>query len=119
MMYYVNGILPEGLSKTDEMLIKQVENAAKEIEELASGDYEELAEYFEDVCDVEIKIGGDFKYRGVEIQVAFGGPNIYLNTATKKIEGYWGLGNSFYTTIDEKACNAVDSYFEDYYETCR
>ena len=119
MMYFVNGVLPENLDKTDKMLMDMVRNTAEKIETLASGDYEELAEYFEDVCDVKITIGGDFRYRGVVIQLAFGGPNIYFDTATGKVEGYWGFGNSFYDRVSDSAIDAVDDYYEDYYETCR
>ena len=104
---------------TKEQLKADVLSIAKDIETVASGDYEELAEYFEDVCDVEITIGGDFRYRGVVIQLAFGGPNIYFDTATGKVEGYWGFGNSFYDCVSDFAVDAVDDYYEDYYETCR
>ena len=120
MMYSVFGILPANLSQADKSLVEEVRTTAETLEELiARGDDEELAEYLEDVCDVEIKIGGDFKYRSVELQIAFGGPNMYLDTATCKIKGYWGFGDSFYAEVSDDVADAVDDYFENYYEDCR
>ena len=121
MMYSVDCILSEVVNNHDnKLLIERVRAAAENLEELiARGDDEELLDYLEDVCDVEIKIGGDFKYRGVELQIAFGGPTIYLNTATCKIEGYWGFCDGFYTRISDDVADAVDDYFREYYEECR
>ena len=32
----------------------------------------------------------DKSFKGAELLVAFGGPNIYINTVTKTVEGSWG-----------------------------
>ena len=120
MLYHVNGNLPQNLSNSDKQLITQVTSIADDLEKIVSkDDYEELADYLDDVLDVEFKIGGDFRYRGVQIQLAFGGPNIYFDTISGKVEGYWGFGNSFYATVNNATCDAVDDYYENYFETCR
>lgn len=47
-----------------------------------------LYEYISDCLEIEYtkSLSGDLK--GVNILVAFGGPNIYINTRTGKIEAY-------------------------------
>lgn len=47
-----------------------------------------LYEYISDALEVEYtkNLAGDLK--GVKILAVFGGPNIYINTGTGKIEGY-------------------------------
>lgn len=47
-----------------------------------------LYEYIIDALDIEYtkNLAGDLK--GVRILAVFGGPNIYINTGTGKIEGY-------------------------------
>ena len=102
--------------KVNAELKASVISIAEGIEKAASG--EELAEYLEDVLDVEISIGGDFRYRGVEIQLAFGGPNIYFNTNTGEVKGYWGT-DKFSWCVKSFAVDAVDDYFEEYYNSCR
>ena len=101
-----------------ENLKNSVIGIAEELETLAGGDYEELAEYLEDVLDVEIKIDVNFRYRGVVLQLAFGGPNIYFNSKSGDVIGLWGC-NQFTWRVKSFACDAVDDYYEDYYESCR
>ena len=103
----------------EKQLQKMVELAAKRLTKAASGKPEKLAKYLEDVCDVEISIGANLKYRCAKVQLAFGGPNITFDTATGKVEGVWGFSLSSYTVVDDSVCYAVDDYYEDYYETCR
>ena len=100
-------------------LRKMVELAAKRLTKAASGKPEKLAEYLEDVCDVEISIGADLKYRCAKVQLAFGGPNIYFDTATGKVEGGWGFSINARVWVDDSVGEAVDDYYEDYYECCR
>ena len=46
-------------------------------------------DYLEDVLDIQYIISSDKKYLGARVLVAFGGPNIWINTQTKTVEGYW------------------------------
>lgn len=58
-------------------------------------------DYLEDVLDIEWKLNSDRSFKGARLLVAFGGPNIYIDTAKNTVEGYWW--NESYT----------DSYVED------
>lgn len=46
-------------------------------------------------------VDSDLNYRGAEILVAGGGPNIWVCTETNTVEGYWGF--------DKVTCGYVDN----------
>lgn len=46
-------------------------------------------DYLQDALDIEYIVNKDRNYLGARILVAFGGPNIWVNTRTKLVEGYW------------------------------
>jgi hypothetical protein len=46
-------------------------------------------DYLTDALDIEYIVNGKREYLGARVLVAFGGPNIWVNTRTKKVEGYW------------------------------
>ena len=58
-------------------------------------------DYLSDVLDIQYIVTSEKQYIGARVLVAFGGPNIWINTQTKTIEGYWW---------DE---SAFASYYED------
>ena len=47
-----------------------------------------IAEYINDCLEIEYTMNLSGELRGVKILVVFGGPNVYVNTRTAKIEGY-------------------------------
>lgn len=47
-------------------------------------------DYLEGVLDVNWILNSDKSLRGAELLVAFGGPNIYVDTVHKVVTGYWG-----------------------------
>ena len=77
-----------------EMLRDHVQHIVETIE---TGEYEPNDEdcgcsgfdYLEDVLDIEWILNGDKTLKGARILVAFGGPNIWINTVTEQVEGYW------------------------------
>jgi predicted RNA-binding Zn-ribbon protein involved in translation (DUF1610 family) len=94
-------------------IVNQIENSA-DVESCthcgtnlalwAEGDYsqdcpdcgEEIAremngyDYLSDVLDIEYIVGSDkTTLLGARILVTFGGPNIWINTKTKQVEGAW------------------------------
>lgn len=79
-------------------------------------DFEQLSlyDYFEDALDIEFCIGSDKSYRSVQIMVAWGGPNIYINTGSKSVELYWWGDHATYP-IDRDACDEIDAWAEEYY----
>jgi hypothetical protein len=59
-------------------------------DELNSDDQEMSAfDYLQDALDIEYIVNSKREYLGARVLVAFGGPNIWINTRTKKVEGYW------------------------------
>jgi hypothetical protein len=46
-------------------------------------------DYLSDVLDIEYIVNGKKEYLGARVLVAFGGPNIWINTRTQQVEGYW------------------------------
>jgi DNA-directed RNA polymerase subunit RPC12/RpoP len=79
-------------------------------------DLEQLSvwDYLADCLDVEYRCGSYREYRSVQIMVAWGGPNIYLDTASKAVELYWWNESARYLLSDE-AAEALDQWAEDYW----
>ena len=86
-------------------------------EEIDERDAEQLSlyDYFDDIFDIEYRISGNREFRSVCIMIACGGPNIYIDTGTRKVELYWWSDRAsypiHYETIDE-----IDAYFEELYQ---
>lgn len=80
----------------DEALKQQVNHIARTIE--AGGD---AMEYLEDSLEIEYYVGSDKQYRGARVLVAFGGPNIWIDTKFKRVEGHW-WGDSYSATFTDE-----------------
>lgn len=54
-------------------------------------DGEEMSafDYLQDALDIEYIVNSKREYLGARVLVTFGGPNIWVNTRTKVVEGYW------------------------------
>jgi hypothetical protein len=46
-------------------------------------------DYLQDALDIEYIVNGKGEYLGARVLVAFGGPNIWINTRTNTVEGAW------------------------------
>ena len=46
-------------------------------------------DYLQDVLDINWILNNDKTFRSARILVTFGGPNIWVNFETSKVEGYW------------------------------
>lgn len=69
-------------------------------------------DYLSDCCyDVEYRIDGNGNFKSVEIMVAAGGPNIYVDTGYRKVKLYWWNQRAEYP-LSSDACNEIDSFFE-------
>lgn len=51
-------------------------------------------DYISDVLDVNWVLDSNREFKGARLLVAFGGPNIWINTDTQTVEGHW-WGESF------------------------
>lgn len=71
-----------------------------------------LWDYFDDVLDIEYRIGADKQLRSVQIAVTLGGPNVYIDTASCQVELYWWGDRASYP-IDRDVCGEIDDLFEE------
>ena len=51
-------------------------------------------DYVSDALDVDWILEQRSEFKGARLLVAFGGPNIWIDTAKQTVEGHWG-GDSF------------------------
>ena len=75
-----------------------------------------LWEYFNDVFDIEYRIGSDKQYRSVKIMVACGGPNIYIDTGDHSIKLYWWNERAEYS-LSSYTCEQIDEYFNELFNS--
>ena len=52
-------------------------------------------DYISDALDIQYIVNGDKEYIAARILVAFGGPNIWINTQTQTVEGFWWGESAF------------------------
>lgn len=77
-----------------------------------------LEYYFSDVFDVEYFIGEDGSFRGVELLVAYGGPNIVIKvhqTYASYVKGGWGLSKAEVYLPTDLAGMVLDYYEDKFY----
>lgn len=88
-------------------------NCEREIEE---NDLEavSLYDYFNDIYNIEYRIDSNKELRSVEIMVACGGPNIYIDTESKTVKLYWAGERAEYP-IDYDTAAEIDNIFEEFY----
>ena len=71
-------------------------------------------DYFENALDIDYVTNSQKEYKACRIMIAFGGPNIYVNTWERKVELFWwNESGSFYLSGD--ACDAIDEWAESYF----
>jgi hypothetical protein len=77
-------------------------------------DYDTMSiyDYFEDCLDIEYRCDTHREYRSVQIMVTCGGPNIYIDTASRRVELYW-WGDSANYPLDSDTVAAVDEWAEE------
>ena len=80
-------------------------------------EFEQLSMYdylIENGLDIEYRIGADKEYRSCEIMVAWGGPNIYIDTASDTVKLYWGGEKAVYY-IPGSVSDEIDDACEEQY----
>lgn len=80
-------------TKNDNGLSEMVKNIADTIN---SGQYETESEegctafdYLQDALDFQWITSNELEFLGARVLVAFGGPNIWIDTRRGEVEGYW------------------------------
>ena len=77
------------LKKKSETCEEQLRRMCKHIAETISTPLEDVHEWMNDVYDIEWITSNDHKYKSARLLVAGGGPNIWVNTQTCTVDGYW------------------------------
>ena len=68
-------------------------------------------DYLEDVLDIQYIVTSERQYLAARVLVAFGGPNIWINTQTKTVEGYWWDESAFASYYNDEI--GLDEALED------
>ena len=86
------------------------------IEDLNDLEQMSLYDYFDEVFDTIYYVGSDKEVRGVRLMVAYGGPNVYIDTFRKTVELYWW---NEHATVDlySDVCEEITEQFAQVY-TC-
>lgn len=74
-----------------------------------------LYDYFADALDMEYRVGSDKEYRSARIMVTCGGPNVYIDTATRAVELYWWTDRASFL-LSQDAVDAIDEWAAEYWE---
>ena len=74
-----------------------------------------IGDYFNDFYDVDYVVGSDKKYKACRVLVAFGGPNIYIDTWDGQVQLEW-WGEHAEAHIPNDLCEQIDEFFEMLYE---
>ena len=84
--------------------------------EIADNDLEiaTIGDYFDDFYDIDYVIGSDKHYKACRVLVAFGGPNIYIDTWEKEVQLFWWSDTAI-ADIPDELCAAIDDFFETIY----
>lgn len=95
------------------------EHDASELEDIPD-DWEQFTiyDYLDDVLDINFLIDCQHRYKSCRLLVAFGGPNVYVDTETGQVELYW-WGDTAKYPLSRSSRDAVDAAFEEIYEMGR
>lgn len=79
-------------------------------------DFEQLGlyDYMEDALDFDFLVNSRKEFSAVKILVAYGGPNIYINTISGAIELYWWTDSAKYFMRSD-VIDAVNDWAEEYF----
>jgi|SaaInl8_200m_RNA_FD_contig_111_136380_length_765_multi_4_in_0_out_0_2 hypothetical protein len=78
-----------------------------------AGDMVTAFDYLEGILDINYIISSDKQYIGAKICVAFGGPNIYIDTQEQVVYGYWGRDRAVLSYINDII--GIDDALEELY----
>jgi hypothetical protein len=73
---------------TDGMTYQEAE-LDHEANDCEPGDPISAYDWLQDALDIQYIVTGSGEYLGARVLVAFGGPNIWVNTQEQTVKGYW------------------------------
>ncbi|MEG2571020.1 MAG: hypothetical protein RSA70_06255 [Clostridia bacterium] len=77
-----------------------------------------MLDYFEDCYNIEYRVASHTEYRSVQVMVACGGPNIYVDTKTAAVELYWWADSADWA-LSRDTVIAIDEAFEELWKCGR
>ena len=95
------------------------EHDASDLEDIPE-DWEPVTmyDYFDDVYNARYVLDGNLECVAVRIMIAFGGPNIWVDTETERVELYWWGDRASYH-LSRAAVEEIDSYANEMLEMRR
>jgi hypothetical protein len=84
-------------------------------EDITAGD-EDAHKWCEGVYDIEWITFQDHSYKAARLMVAGGGPNIWVNTQTGTVDGYWGTDKVHWHYTDNIG---LDDYLSELYHASK
>ena len=74
-----------------------------------------IGDYFDDFYDIDYIVDSNKKYKACRVLVAFGGPNICIDTWMQRVMlSWWGEYAKAY--IPDDLCEQIDDFFKAIYE---
>lgn len=82
-------------------------------------DFEQLSiwDYMSDALDFRFLLDSNREVIAVKVLVAFGGPNIWVDTETRSVELYWWTDRASYP-LSSDAIAALDEWAAEYFGCC-
>ena len=74
-----------------------------------------IGDYFDEFYDIDYIIDREKHYKACRVLVAFGGPNIYIDTWEKEVQLYW-WSDTATADIPVNICDEIDEFFKMLYE---
>lgn len=111
------------MSNTADHLHDMVKSIANELsngfdEDRLNWDDEPMtaSDYIAEALDLTYHVGADGSFKGGEIAVTIGGPNIYVDVSNRVVEGYWGGNKASWSFTDSVG---LWDEMEEFYEMTR
>lgn len=104
---------------TKDVLYKNCKMISEELDEIADNgfwtkddDGEDDEFYFDDTYNTDYVFRRGYDLIGVRVMVAFGGPNIYVDSYREEVVGYWGCDEVHYPIRRDVADRITDAFEE-------
>ena len=99
----------DDLNDCQKSLIRNVEACANPTDD--DDEPEDFVEHYtnhENILDIEYRLDAQNRLKSVELTLAYGGPNIYLDTAACEIKGYWS--DTYTVVVSKHDCDQIAEY---------
>ena len=73
-----------------------------------------LFDYFSDYLDIDYVIDSQKQFKAVRVMIAFGGPNIFIDTYYGEVQLYWWTEHAT-AKLSSDICDEIDEIFQEFY----